>query len=61
MADGWRSEIQRLLIDAQVDAGDDRGSWLDDVDTSFGTQWGRIYCTSLAALILETPLVTGTE
>lgn len=61
MADGWRSEIQRLLIDAQVDAGDDRGSWLDNVDTSFGTQWGRIYCTSLAALILETPLVTGTE
>lgn len=59
VAKAWRGGMLRLLLDAQVAEGDDRGSWLEGVDATAAAN--RLYCTSLATMILEAPLAPRPE
>ncbi|MGB8853480.1 MAG: M56 family metallopeptidase [Pirellulales bacterium] len=59
IAKAWRDGMQRLLLDAQVAEGDDRGSWLEGVEKTVAAN--RLYCTSLATMILEAPLAPRPE
>ena len=47
--------MRSLLLTSQAKAGHEAGSWFDKVNgEGHGSeQAGRIYCTSLAAMILE--------
>jgi len=46
--------MRDFLINKQAVDGHDRGSWyLDDKGFSKSAYGGRVYCTSLAAMILE--------
>ncbi|MBX7166507.1 MAG: hypothetical protein K1X74_09180 [Pirellulales bacterium] len=47
----WNSELQRALIDAQIVAGVQAGSW--EPDAQWGGYGGRVYATALGALCLE--------
>lgn len=50
--DGWNKRLVKQLLESQVGHNDDRGSWYfrGDLHASSG---GRLYCTSLATLMLE--------
>jgi hypothetical protein len=51
----WNEKMRDLLVNAQAKAGHEAGSWFDKVNgEGHGSeQAGRIYCTSLATMILE--------
>jgi len=50
----WNAAIKIRLLGAQAKAGHSAGSWYDGVDGGHGADAaGRLYCTSLAAMILE--------
>jgi len=51
----WNEKMRSLLLTSQAKAGHEAGSWFDKVNgEGHGSeQAGRIYCTSLAAMILE--------
>jgi len=50
----WNTQLRDLLLRTQAKAGHEAGSWYDSVDSGHGAQAaGRLYCTSLATLILE--------
>jgi hypothetical protein len=50
----WNSKMRDMLTDAQVKSGHSAGSWYDGVDGGHGAHVaGRLYCTSLATMILE--------
>ena len=50
----WNNKMRDMLIDAQAKKGHEVGSWYDGVDGGHGAHAaGRIYCTSLATMILE--------
>jgi hypothetical protein len=57
-AAGWRKAMREMLAKHQATEGDDRGSWYDGVLDGAGVPLaGRLYCTSLAAMILEVTAV----
>ena len=50
----WNPKMRDLLLATQATKGHEAGSWHDGVDGGHGaTAAGRLYCTSLATLILE--------
>jgi hypothetical protein len=52
--DAWDAKMKPMLIDAQATTGHEAGSWYDEVDAGHGPDAaGRLYCTSLATMILE--------
>ena len=48
----WNAKMQDILLKSQAMQGHERGSWYLGSDHS-SEQGGRLYCTSLAALMLE--------
>jgi len=48
----WNAEMRDFLVEAQVREGPEAGSWFVKGDLG-AERGGRLYCTSLAALILE--------
>ncbi len=49
----WNAKMRDLLVNSQSQEGHSRGSWyLDDKHAS--AKGGRLYCTAMATLILET-------
>lgn len=50
----WNTKMKKLLLQAQSKEGHEAGSWYADVGGGHGADAaGRLYCTSLATLILE--------
>jgi hypothetical protein len=50
----WDATMKKMLLDAQATKGHEAGSWYDGVDAGHGPDAaGRLYCTSLATMILE--------
>jgi hypothetical protein len=50
----WNTKMKKMLIDAQAKEGHEAGSWYTGVDGGHGAHVaGRLYCTSLATMILE--------
>jgi hypothetical protein len=50
----WNTKMKKMLIDAQAKEGHEAGSWYTGVDGGHGAHAaGRLYCTSLATMILE--------
>jgi hypothetical protein len=50
----WNDSLKPILLMCQAKAGHEAGSWHDGVDGGHGPSVaGRLFCTSLAALILE--------
>jgi hypothetical protein len=50
----WNTKMRDMLVKAQSQAGHEKGSWHAGVDGGHGAESaGRIYCTSLATMILE--------
>ena len=50
----WNNRMRDMLVNAQSKNAHEAGSWHDDVDGGHGAHAaGRLYCTSLATLILE--------
>lgn len=50
----WNDRMKQLLLTTQSDRDHERGSWFDGVDGGHAAAAaGRLYCTSMAALILE--------
>lgn len=50
----WNAAMKTLLLGAQAKAGHSAGSWYERLDGGHGAEAaGRLYCTSLATLILE--------
>ncbi len=50
----WNNRMRDLLVKSQAQAGHEKGSWFDGVNGGHGPEvGGRIYCTSLATMILE--------
>ena len=55
----WRKSVHDLLAQTQVKEGNEKGSWLEGVDGGVGGKMaGRLYCTSMAVMILQVPAVT---
>lgn len=51
----WNSRMKPLLLATQSNDGHEAGSWFDGVNGGHGPDVaGRLYCTSLATMILET-------
>jgi hypothetical protein len=51
----WNNRMKARLLQSQSSTGHETGSWYDGVDGGHGPAVaGRLYCTSLATLILET-------
>jgi hypothetical protein len=51
---GWDAKMQKLLLDTQATKDHEAGSWHAGVDGGHGAHAaGRLYCTSLATMILE--------
>jgi hypothetical protein len=51
---GWNNRMRDMLVNAQAKKGHEAGSWYDGVDGGHGAHAaGRLYCTSLATMILE--------
>jgi hypothetical protein len=51
--DAWNSAMRDYLVDAQAGDGHERGSWyFPEGDLGIG-RGGRLYCTSMATMILE--------
>ncbi len=52
--DAWDAKMKKMLIDSQSTNGHEAGSWYDGVEAGHGPDAaGRLYCTSLATMILE--------
>ena len=50
----WNTKMKKMLLDAQAKEGHEAGSWYKGVDGGHGAHVaGRLYCTSLATMILE--------
>jgi hypothetical protein len=50
----WNTKMRDTLVKTQAKNGHEAGSWYDSVDGGYGPQVvGRLYCTSLATMILE--------
>jgi serine/threonine protein kinase len=50
----WNEKLQKLLLPKQAIEGHATGSWYDGVSGGFGAHaGGRLYCTTLSILILE--------
>ncbi|NDC62891.1 MAG: hypothetical protein EBZ59_02650 [Planctomycetia bacterium] len=50
----WNNKMRDMLVNAQAKKGHEAGSWYDGVDGGHGAHnVGRIFCTSLATMILE--------
>jgi len=50
----WNTKMKAMLLKAQATKGHEAGSWHDGVDGGHGAHAaGRLYCTSLATMILE--------
>jgi hypothetical protein len=50
----WDAKMKKMLIDSQATKDHEAGSWYDGVDLGHGANAaGRLYCTSLATMILE--------
>ncbi|MFM9194983.1 MAG: prenyltransferase/squalene oxidase repeat-containing protein [Planctomycetia bacterium] len=50
----WNNRMRDMLVKAQAQDGHEKGSWFDGVNGGHGPEvGGRIYCTSLATMILE--------
>jgi hypothetical protein len=50
----WNNKMRDMLVNAQSKKGHETGSWYEGVDAGHGPHvGGRIYCTSLATMILE--------
>jgi hypothetical protein len=50
----WNTKMKKMLLDAQAKEGHEAGSWYTGVDGGHGAHVaGRLYCTSLATMILE--------
>jgi serine/threonine protein kinase len=50
----WNEKMRNMLVDGQAKQGHEEGSWYDRVSSGQGPHvGGRIYCTSLATMILE--------
>jgi hypothetical protein len=51
---GWNTRMRDMLVTTQSKKGHEAGSWYEGVDGGHGAHAaGRLYCTSLATLILE--------
>jgi hypothetical protein len=51
---GWNNRMRDMLVTTQAKKGHEAGSWYDGVDGGHGAHAaGRLYCTSLATMILE--------
>jgi hypothetical protein len=51
---GWNNRMREMLVTTQSQKGHEKGSWYDGVDGGHGAHAaGRLYCTSLATMILE--------
>ena len=50
----WNTKMKKMLLDAQAKDGHEAGSWYKAVEGGHGAHTaGRLYCTSLATMILE--------
>lgn len=50
----WDATMRKMLIDTQATQGHEAGSWYDGIEAGHGPDAaGRLYCTSLATMILE--------
>jgi len=50
----WNAKMKKMLLDAQAKEGHDAGSWFKSFEGGHGPhKGGRLYCTSLATMILE--------
>ena len=50
----WNDKMKKMLLDSQAKDGHELGSWFDGVSGGHGAhKAGRLYCTSLATMILE--------
>ncbi|MFN9368567.1 MAG: hypothetical protein ACK6CT_07335 [Planctomycetia bacterium] len=50
----WNNSMKSLLLPAQAKTGHEAGSWFQGVNAGHGrSHGGRLYCTSLATLMLE--------
>jgi hypothetical protein len=47
----WNTKTKKMLLDSQGKEGHEAGSWYKSVDGAHVA--GRLYCTSLATMILE--------
>lgn len=52
----WNDRMKTMLLTSQSKSGHEAGSWCDGVEGGHGADAaGRLYCTSLATMILEIP------
>jgi hypothetical protein len=50
----WNKRMKELLLKHQSTSGHEEGSWHEGVNAGHGAEAaGRLYCTSLATMILE--------
>jgi hypothetical protein len=50
----WNERMKKLLLETQSKKDHEAGSWYEGVDSGHGARsTGRLYCTSLATMILE--------
>jgi hypothetical protein len=50
----WNNRMRDMLVKNQAQDGHEKGSWFEGVNGGHGPEvGGRIYCTSLATMILE--------
>lgn len=50
----WNNKMKKMLLNSQAKEGHEAGSWFKDVNSGHGAHaGGRLYCTSLATMILE--------
>jgi hypothetical protein len=50
----WNAKMKKMLLDAQAKEGHEAGSWFKGFEGGHGPHAaGRLYCTSLATMILE--------
>jgi hypothetical protein len=47
----WNKEMRDLLVESQATEGHETGSWY--MDGGHSEKGGRLYCTSMATMILE--------
>jgi hypothetical protein len=49
----WNARMKELLLKTQSTKGHEAGSWYEGVEGGHADYGGRIYCTSLATMMLE--------
>jgi hypothetical protein len=49
----WNNKMKKMLLDSQAKDGHEAGSWWTGVNSGHSKYGGRLYCTSLATMILE--------